>query len=106
MTKYSIALAAVIGLGWLGTQTPDALGASPFGIHFRSGPVHIDVGRVSHSRYGYWDDCYYDRGHYDWHRGYYYRHRNHFHYEPGHWDFHHYGHRHHLDGRRHHRRRH
>ncbi|HRX80733.1 MAG TPA: hypothetical protein P5307_16805 [Pirellulaceae bacterium] len=110
MKKLVLAFGAVIGLGLVGMGTAEVQAASPFGLHFGNGRVHVDIGNPhrGYSSYyrgnvygghygghygggrGHYD--YHDTTHYDWHPGQYYRHGGHYDYVPGHYDLHRSGH--------------
>ncbi len=98
MKKVALALAVVIGLGLTGMGTSAAQAATPIGIHFGSGGVHVDVGRVYHRSHSVVAPRYYGAhsygSHYDWHPATYTRRGGVLIYTPGHWDRHrtsHYG---------------
>ena len=123
MRKLTLALAVVAGFAVASLSTTEARAQ---GFHFRSGPIHIDVGNVHHGRHGYYGHRsygygnygrsnyghqihgYYGRGHYignrtihyQWHPSSFQRHGNHFDYVPGHFDVYHGG-GHHYGHRRH-----
>src|SRR5687767_1672434 len=115
MTKYLMPVPILVALIVVGVTAKEA---DAQGFHFRSGGIHVDVGRPHHgyhgrglhglhgySRHGYgrrggygaWggDHYWHDTTHLDYHPGYVVPHYDHYDYVPGHYDVHRTGHWHH-----------